>query len=109
MKTYIQAQGFEILQSVVDGYKEPIIPPTCEREIKLGQINSKDTNELLNGLLELVYTKVMDCKYAKEIRDKLQNIYEGDSKVKALKLQTYRGHFEQLKMKEDGNIAPYFS
>jgi hypothetical protein len=34
-----------------------------------------------------------------------RNIYEGDTKVKATKLQTYRGQFEQLKMKEDENIA----
>ena len=34
--------------------------------------------------------------------------YEGDTKVKEAKLQTYRGQFEQLKMKEDENIAAYF-
>jgi hypothetical protein len=33
--------------------------------------------------------------------------YEGDSKVKATKLQTYRGQFKQLKMKEDENIVAY--
>jgi hypothetical protein len=62
----------------------------------------------LNGLGELVFTKVSHYKSAKDIWDKLQNIYEGDSKVKVAKLQTYRGQFEQLKMKEDENIAAYF-
>jgi hypothetical protein len=52
MKTYIQAQGFEIWQYVVDGYKEPTVLPTSEREIKLGQNNSKATNAFLNGLGE---------------------------------------------------------
>jgi hypothetical protein len=108
MKTYIQAQGFEIWQSIVDGYKEPVVPPTSEKAMKLSQNNSKATNALLNGLGESVYTKVVHCKSAKEIWDKLQNIYEGDSKVKATKLQTYRGQFKQLKMKEDENIAAYF-
>jgi hypothetical protein len=37
-----------------------------------------------------------------------RNIYEGDSKFKATKLQTYRGQFEQLKMKEDEDITTYF-
>ena len=96
IKTYIQAQGFEIWKSVVDRYKEPVVLPTSERAIKLGQNNSKATNALLNGLGELLYTKVMHCKSTKEIWGKLQNIYEGDSKVKAAKLQTYRGQFEQL-------------
>jgi hypothetical protein len=76
--------------------------------MKLGKNNSKATNALLNGLCESVYTKVIHCKSAKEIWDKLQNINEGDSKVKAAKLQTYRGQLEQLNMKEDENIAVYF-
>jgi hypothetical protein len=108
MKTYIQAHGFEIWQSIVDGYTTPTVPPTNDKAVKLGQNNSKAKNALLNGLSETVFTKVAHCKSAKEIWDKLQNIYEGDSKVKAAKLQTYRGQFEQLKMKEDENIAAYF-
>jgi hypothetical protein len=108
MKTYIQAQGFEIWKSIVDGYTTPTVPPTNDKAVKLGQNNSKAKNALLNGLSETIFTKVAHCKSAKEIWDKLQNIYEGDSKVKATKLQTYRGQFEQLKMKEDENIAAYF-
>jgi hypothetical protein len=100
MKTYTQTEGFEIWKSIVDGYKEPTVLPTSEREIKLGQNNSKSTNALLNGLGESIYTKVMHCKSTRDIWDKLQNIYEGDSKVKEVKLQNYRGQFEKLKMKE---------
>jgi hypothetical protein len=96
------------LQSIGDGYKEPVVPPTSERTIKINQNNSKATNSLLNGIGESIYTKFMYCKSSKEIWDKLQNIYEGESKVKETKLQTYRGQFEQLKMKEDANIASYF-
>jgi hypothetical protein len=108
MKTYVQAQGFEVWQSVVDGYKEPVVPPTNENGRKLSLNNSKSKNSLLNGLGDSVYVKVMHCISTKEIWDKLQNVYEGDAKVKATKLQTYRGQFEQLKMKEDENIAAYF-
>lgn len=38
----------------------------------------------------------------------LQNIYEGDDKIKKSKLQTHRGKFEVLKMKEEENIIAYF-
>jgi hypothetical protein len=62
----------------------------------------------LNGLSDTVFTKVAHYKSAKEIWDKLQNIYEGDTRVKATKLQTYRGQFRQLKMKEDEDIVAYF-
>jgi hypothetical protein len=58
MKTYIQTQGFEIWKSFVDGYKEPSVPPTNERAIKLRKNNSKATNALLNGICESVYTKL---------------------------------------------------
>jgi hypothetical protein len=105
MKTYIHAHGFEIWQSIVDGYRAPKVPSTKDKAVKLSQKNSKATNELMNGLGESVFTKVAHCKSAKEIWDKLRNIYEGDSKFKAAKLQTYRGQFEQLNMKEDENIA----
>jgi hypothetical protein len=108
MKTYIQAQGFQVWQSIVDGYTAPTVPPTNDKAVKLGENNSKATNALLNGLSDTVFTKVAHCKSAKEIWDKLRNIYEGDTKVKAAKLQTYRGQFEQLKMKEDEDITTYF-
>jgi hypothetical protein len=41
------------------------------------------------------------------IWDKLQNIYEGDAKVKGSKIQIFKAKFEQLKMKEDEDIAAY--
>jgi hypothetical protein len=108
MRTYIQAQGFHVWQSIVDGYTAPTVPPTNDKEVKLSENNSKATNALLNGLTDTIFTKVAHCKSGKEIWDKLQNIYEGDTKVKASKLQTYRGQFEQLKMKEYEDIAAYF-
>ena len=51
---------------------------------------------------------MLGCKTAKNVWDKLENIYAGDSNVKEAKLQIYREKFEQLRMKEDCNIAAYF-
>jgi hypothetical protein len=68
----------------------------------------RDKNVILNGLVDSIYVKVMHFNSAKEIWDKSQNVYEGYAKVKAAKLQTYRGQFEQLKMKEDENVSTYF-
>jgi hypothetical protein len=44
---------------------------------------------------------------AKDLWDKLQNIYEGYDKVKGAKLQIFRNNFKQLKMKEYEDIASY--
>jgi hypothetical protein len=71
MKTYIQAQGFEIWQSISHGYTTPRVPPTNDKAMKLSQNNSKATNALLNGLSETVFTKVTHCKSTKYIWDKL--------------------------------------
>jgi hypothetical protein len=108
MKTYIQTRGFQVWQSIVDGYTARTIPQTNDKVVKLGENNFKAKNALLNGLSDTVFTKVAHCKSAKEIWDKLRNIYEGDTKFKAAKLQTYRCQFKQLKMKEDENITTYF-
>jgi hypothetical protein len=89
-------------------YKEPSVPPTNDNIRKLILNNSKAKNALLNGLGDSLYGKFMHCISAKEIWDKVHNIYEGDAKFKEEKFQTYRGQFEQLKMKEDENIATYF-
>jgi uncharacterized lipoprotein YehR (DUF1307 family) len=59
-------------------------------------------------MVDSVFVKVMHCDTKKDIWDKLQNIYKGDAKVKEGKLQTYIAKFEQLKMKEDEDIATYF-
>jgi hypothetical protein len=47
MNTYIQAQGFQVWKSIVDGYTAPTIPPTNDKAVKLGENNSKAKNALL--------------------------------------------------------------
>jgi hypothetical protein len=59
MKAYIQAQGFQVWQSIVDGYTASAVPPTSDKAVKLGENNSKAINALLNGLSDTVFTK--DC------------------------------------------------
>ena len=49
----------------------------------------------------------MQCTSSKQAWDKLKIIYEGESKVKESKLQTYKGQFESIKMKEEENISEY--
>jgi hypothetical protein len=85
-----------------------VTPPTEKDGKKLGEKNSKDKGTIMSNLDDSIFFKVMHCKTTKDLLDKLQNIYEGDTKVKGAKLQTLRAKFEQLKMKEDEDIAAYF-
>ena len=96
------------------------IEDLAEKELKIGnqyptntvelgeyEGNAKALNTILSGLINSVFTKVMQCTYAKQALDKLKIIYEGEYKVKESKLQTYKGQFESLKMKEEENIGKY--
>eukprot|EP00253_Pinus_taeda_P013415 PITA_13415 len=70
--------------------------------------DAKAKDLIISGLIKFVYLKVLSCKIAKEVWGKLENIYAGDSKVKEAKLQIFMAKFEQLKMREDEDIAAYF-
>ena len=35
MKTYIQAQGFQVWQSIVDGYTTLAVPPTDDKAVRI--------------------------------------------------------------------------
>ena len=51
--------------------------------------NARARNAILCGLVDSEFTKVMQCTLAKDMWDKLKNIYEGDDKVKKLKLKPF--------------------
>ena len=65
-------------------------------------------NALLGGICEEEFIKVMHNKTAKEIWDTLENIHEGEKKVKIAKLQVYRAQFENIKMNDDEDISSFF-
>ena len=98
MRVYLQAQGEDVWKMVANRYDIPANPPRDTHGRKLYEDNSKAMNAILSGQTETIFVKVMQCETAKAIWEKLNNIYEGDDKVKGLKLQTYRGQFENLKM-----------
>ena len=109
MKIYLQAQGTDIYKMIENTYNIPsTISTTSAIDKNNFENNSKAMNALLSGLTETIFVKVMHYETAKEIWDKLRNIYEGDDKIKGAKLRTYKAQFENLKMKEEENIAAYF-
>ena len=53
------------------------------------------------------FDKIKDCKNTYEMWNKLQEIYGGDDNVRREKAKNLRGKFDQMKMREDENIAKY--
>ena len=90
---------------MINNYNVPETDPSDTTAKKLCNDNSRVVNAILGGIENPIFVKVMHCKSTKEIWDKLKIIYEGDGKVKKWKLQTYRGQFESLNMKEEENIV----
>jgi len=89
MKSYLLALGFDVWKSFVDGYIALATPPTYTVGKKIFNDNSRVVNSILGGLTNYICVKVMHCKSAKEIWDKLEVVYE-DRKFKESKLQAYR-------------------
>jgi hypothetical protein len=83
-------------------------PPTEKFGNKLNEKKSKAKGTILSSLDDSIFIKLMHSNTTKDLWYKLQNIYEGDTKVNGAKLQTLRAKFEQLKMKEDEDIVAYF-
>jgi hypothetical protein len=90
---------FDVWKSVVYGYTAPATPPIDIAINNICNDNSREFNAILGGLTNPIFVKVIHCKSAKDIWDKLEFIYEGHIKVKEAKIQTYRAQFENLKMK----------
>ena len=107
MKTYLSALGFGTWDAVKKGYTPPPTGPSDEAGRKAFECDAKARNALMCGLVDSELVKVIACKSAREIWNKLKSIHEGDDKVKEAKLQTHRAQFEGLKMNEDETIEAY--
>ncbi|XP_043714575.1 uncharacterized protein LOC122662937 [Telopea speciosissima] len=107
MQIYVGSLGYDVWQSVVNGYTEPTTPLTDNEAKKAYGNNLRALNAIMLGLSKDVMAKVMDCNTAKKVWDRLKNIYKGDAKIKKAKLQIFRAQFESLKMTEEEDIDSY--
>ena len=108
MWCHLMSLGWNVWEATQEMYKIEYQVPTDPKELTEYESNPKALNSILRGLTISIFTKFMRCKTAKQAWDKFNIIYEGESKVKESKLQTYRRQFESLKMKEEENVGECF-
>ena len=99
MKFHLMSLGWNSQAATEKEFKIVDNLPTDILELDQYEGNAKSLNSILSGLTNTIFVKVMRCTTAKQAWDKLKIVYEGTSKVKESNIQTYKGHFESLKMK----------
>jgi hypothetical protein len=78
MRVFLQAQGFDIWNSVVSGYTAPKKPLKTATKKELKRNNKIAMDAILDGLSDSVKVKVGQCSSTKEIWDKIHNLYSKD-------------------------------
>ncbi|XP_016737975.1 uncharacterized protein [Gossypium hirsutum] len=110
MKTYLQAHD---LWNVV---LADIEQPPLRANLTIAQIkqHNEDTTKkykamsyLQNGVLDVIFTRIMTCNSPKQAWDRLKEEFQELDKTRQQQLINLIRDFENLKMKESGTIKQY--
>lgn len=112
MKTFFKSQG---LWEIVDkGFTIPIDSSMLsqEEQTKLAKDMEKDNLALYNiqmAMEESIFPRICGATSAKEAWDTLKEEFQGNAKVRTIKLQSLRRELENMKMKDSETIKEYYS
>ncbi|KAK2996036.1 hypothetical protein RJ640_002196 [Escallonia rubra] len=112
MKTIFKSLG--LWESVVEGFTEPNTTEgmTENQKKKLDEKRQKDASALSliqRNVTDPIFPRIMRVESAKEAWETLRNEFQGDDKVRTIKLQSLRKDLENMKMKEDESLKDYSS
>ncbi|XP_009631222.1 uncharacterized protein [Nicotiana tomentosiformis] len=80
-----------------------------DEQMTVVQVNANARNLLYNAISGEEYEKISNCDTAKEMWDKLEDIYEGISKVKETHINMMVHDYELFQMKEGESIEEMFA
>jgi len=107
MQCHLQSMGMQYWTMASTKYTPPQNDLKNANEITYVENNLQTKEALLNALSDSELTNVVDLQTAFEIWEKLELLHEGDKYVKCARLQSLKGKFENLKMREDENITTF--
>ena len=109
-------QGLGCWESVQLGFTEPnantIAGMTAAQRKHFDELKKKQGRVkscILNSLYDSIFPKIIVAKTAKSIWDILKVSYQGNVKVKMVKLKTLITQFETLKMTESETIYQFMN
>ncbi|KAK2398761.1 putative mitochondrial protein [Trifolium repens] len=111
--------SLDVLEFVKNGYEEPA-PKTNEKAEESSQQleelkkKKKITDAGVLGMIQRgvslsIFPRIMRAKTSKEAWSILQQEFEGDSKVRTVKLQSLKRDYENERMKENESLNEYFN
>ncbi|PNX74790.1 gag-protease polyprotein [Trifolium pratense] len=121
MIAYLKSIDSKTWKAVLKGWEHPVIvdkegKSTLElkpeedwskEEDELALANSRAINAIYNCIDKHIFKLIKKCALAKEAWTVLENVHEGNSKVKMSRLQLLTTKFENLRMKGDGSIQEF--
>ena len=63
--------------------------------------------DIASALNYVEFDEIKDCKTAFDMWKKLKEFYRGDDNVRRAKVESLRGQFDQMRMREDENVPKY--
>ena len=109
MKTLFQSQ--DLWDLVENGYDESANLTNAQKEA-LKETKKKDAKALFfiqQAISDSLFPRIMRVTTAKEAWEVLQEEFQGNSKVRSIKLQSLRRDFENLKMNESESLKDNYS
>ena len=121
MSIFMQSYDYEMWDIVLDGLHVPMKKKVESEELELKlqnewtkvevkkvQVNFKAINTVRCTLNPTKFNRILTCKTAKEIWDKLKVTYEGTSQVKESKIALLSNQYEMFKIQPNGIITSWF-
>lgn len=102
--------SLDVLDLIKTENAQPKIEPTAAESEELKKKRIVDAGVLgmiQRGVSFAIFPRIMRAKTAKEAWDILQQEFEGDSKVRTVKLQSLKRDFENERMKENESLNEY--
>ncbi|XP_059635278.1 uncharacterized protein LOC132277435 [Cornus florida] len=107
MEAFLMSHSYDVWHAAVNG----IVVPSPENPSEADKIaianDGKAKHVLYYALKQQEFTRLKNCKSAKEMWDSLQAAHEGSTVIKENKIQLYKVQYEACKMEERETVAEY--